>query len=162
LSAIANGIHIALARGPILGYTCTDLQVTLDSYYITSSSAVGAAQSCATRLTTTILRTAAEEQVAVLLEPVMIIEVSVGSTYIGDVVTDLTSRRRGNVRNVDNSQSAQDRRTHVIAEVPLADILGYANSLRSYSAGTGNFTMEFLTYQSVPSYLLEKLISSPP
>jgi len=82
----------------------------------------------------------------VLLEPVMKVEVVTPEDYSGDVIGDL-SRRRGQIQGMEDSVSGKV----VTAEVPLAEMFGYATSVRSMSQGRATFTMEFAKYMEVPS-----------
>jgi elongation factor G len=89
----------------------------------------------------------------VILEPVMKVEVVTPEEYMGDVIGDL-NRRRGQIQGMDDSPSGRI----VNAEVPLAEMFGYATSLRSMSQGRATFTMEFAKYQEVPANVAETII----
>ena len=90
---------------------------------------------------------------AVILEPVMKVEVTTPEDYMGSVVGDISSRRgqieqmsdRGNLKVID-------------AKVPLSEMFGYATELRSMSQGRANYSMEFLQYEEVPKSIAEKIM----
>jgi elongation factor G len=88
-----------------------------------------------------------------LLEPVMKVEVVTPEDYSGDVIGDL-SRRRGQIQGMEDSVSGKV----VTAEVPLAEMFGYATSVRSMSQGRATFTMEFSKYLEVPSNVAEAVM----
>jgi elongation factor G len=90
---------------------------------------------------------------AVLLEPIMLLTASVPDESVGDVMGDLSSRR-GRPLGTDTVGSM----TEVKAEVPMAEILAYAPDLRSLTGGQGEYTMEFLRYEEVPSHLAQKVV----
>jgi elongation factor G len=95
----------------------------------------------------------AEEQCrAVLLEPIMRVEVTVPDDYLGSVLGDVNSRR-GIIVDVGNE--GMDK--VIIARVPLAELAAYSTTLRSITSGRGNYTMEPDGYQQVPASVLEKL-----
>jgi elongation factor G len=89
----------------------------------------------------------------VLLEPVMKVEVVTPEDYSGDVIGDL-SRRRGHIQGMEDSVSGKV----VTAEVPLAEMFGYATSVRSMSQGRATFTMEFAKYLEVPNNVAEAVM----
>ena len=88
---------------------------------------------------------AARKATPVLLEPLMAVEVRTPEEYMGDVIGDL-NRRRGQIVGMDDSPSGRI----INAEVPLAEMFGYATDLRSRSQGRATFTMQFLHYEPVP------------
>ena len=88
----------------------------------------------------------------VLLEPMMKVEVVTPEDYMGDVIGDLNSRR-GQVAGMEQRANAQV----IKASVPLANMFGYVNTLRSLSQGRAQFTMEFEHYQQVPSAVAEEV-----
>ena len=89
----------------------------------------------------------------VLLEPIMKVEVVTPEEFMGDVIGDLNSKR-GQIREM----SERGRAKVVDAEVPLAEMFGYATALRSMSQGQASYTMEFSHYAEVPKGIAEKLI----
>ena len=98
-------------------------------------------------------QSAAKKAKAILLEPIMKLEVVVPSEFLGDTIGDLSSRR-GKI------EETSDRlNTKVIdAKVPLSEMFGYATSLRSLTEGRGTFTMEFDTYEEVPKNIAQEII----
>ena len=92
------------------------------------------------------MRQAMEDAGAVLLEPIMIVTLSVPEDSVGDVIGDLNSRR-GRPQGMEPSALGM---TEVKAEVPMAEMLTYAPDLRSLTGGQGDYTMEFVRYEEVP------------
>ena len=99
------------------------------------------------------IRRGAAEAKPKLLEPIMSLEVITPEEYIGDVISDLNSKR-GRVVGV----SAETHLQVLKAEVPLAEMFGYSTSLRSATQGRANFTMQFLEYDVVPAQRAETII----
>ncbi|MDR3187145.1 MAG: elongation factor G [Holosporaceae bacterium] len=92
---------------------------------------------------------------AKILEPVMTVEVVTPEDYMGDIIGDLNSRR-GQVVGMDQRANARV----ISAEVPLAEMFGYVNTLRSMSQGRAQYTMQFARYDAVPSHVAEKVIAA--
>jgi elongation factor G len=90
----------------------------------------------------------------VLLEPVMSVEVVTPEQYMGDVIGDLNARR-GRIQSIERRGNAQVLK----AQVPLAEMFGYATALRSLSQGRATYTMQFSHYEEVPKGLAEKIIT---
>ena len=135
IPAVEKGIKEAMAKGVVAGYPVIDLQATLldGSFHEVDSSefAFKIAASIA-------FQAAAKKAQAVLLEPVMALEVVIPPDFLGDVIGDL-SARRGRI------EETQDRGNLKVIEVKitLAEKFGYATNLRSLTEGRGTFTMEF-------------------
>jgi elongation factor G len=91
---------------------------------------------------------------AVLLEPVMKVEVVTPEDYMGDVMGDL-NRRRGLIQGMDDSPSGKVIR----AEVPLGEMFGYATDVRSMSQGRASYSMEFSKYSEAPSNVVEAIVN---
>jgi elongation factor G len=91
---------------------------------------------------------------AVLLEPIMLVTLSIPDEAVGDVIGDLNSRR-GRPQGMEPSGGM----TEVKAEVPMAEMLTYAPDLRALTGGQGDYTMEFLRYEEVPAHLAQKVIN---
>ena len=91
---------------------------------------------------------------AKILEPIMTVEVVTPEDYMGDIIGDLNSRR-GQVVGMDQRANARV----ISAEVPLAEMFGYVNTLRSMSQGRAQYTMQFARYDAVPSHVAEKVIA---
>ncbi len=151
ISSIDTGIQEALTSGVLAGYPVVDLRVTLTfgSYHDVDSSemAFKIAGSLA-------IKKAAREARPVLLEPVMAVEVVTPDDYMGDVIGDLSSRR-GRVEGMDQRGNAQVIR----AQVPLADMFGYATDLRSRTQGRATYTMQFHSYQEVPDAVAKEIVA---
>jgi elongation factor G len=99
-------------------------------------------------------REAARKAGAVLLEPVMRLEVVVPEQYMGEIITDLSSRR-GRVRSMEAHGGTQI----VNARVPLAEMFGYATDLRSRTQGRATFSMHFERYEQVPQQVSEEVVA---
>ncbi len=150
LQAIEKGVRDSLDAGPLIGYPLTDVKVTLvgGSYSEEESTemAFGVAASMAIR------RAAADGQ-AMLLEPIMSLEVISPDEYLGDVMNDLNSKR-AKVVGVDTNDTLQVIKAHA----PLAEMFGYSTSLRSATQGRANFTMQFEKYDVVPQNRANEII----
>jgi elongation factor G len=97
---------------------------------------------------------AMEDADPVLLEPIMLLTVSVPEDAVGDVVGDLNSRR-GRPLGMEGKGSA----TEIKAEVPMAEILDYAPDLRAITGGRGDYTMEFARHEEIPAHLAQRVIA---
>jgi elongation factor G len=97
---------------------------------------------------------AARQAKPVLLEPIMAVEVVTPEDYMGDVIGDLSSRR-GRVEGMEQRGNAQVVR----AQVPLAEMFGYATDLRSRTQGRATYTMQFDSYQQVPVSIAEEIVA---
>ena len=147
IPAVDKGVRDQVENGVVAGYPVVDIKVTLydGSYHDVDSSemAFKIAGSMA-------FREGALKADPVLLEPIMSIEVVTPEEYMGDVMGDL-NRRRGLPQGMDDSPLGKIVR----AEVPLADMFGYATDLRSMSQGRAVYSMEFLKYNEVPRNISE-------
>ncbi|HWQ54815.1 MAG TPA: elongation factor G [Bryobacteraceae bacterium] len=145
------GIKEALEGGILAGYPMSDIKVTLydGSYHEVDSSemAFKIAGSMA-------VKDAARKAKAVLLEPIMAVEVVVPEEYMGDVIGDLNSRR-GRIEGMELRGTTQI----IKSMVPLSEMFGYATELRSRTQGRGSFTMHFGRYEEVPAALAEEIIN---
>ena len=149
ISAVEAGIRGVAESGLLAGFPIIDFKATLvdgDSHEVDSSSL---AFEVAARAA---FREAAPKLGLRLLEPIMRVEVVTPEDYLGDVIGDLSSRR-GQVRGTMPRGSA----TVVDARVPLANMFGYVNALRSASQGRAQFTMHFDHYQQVPETISEEV-----
>ncbi len=146
-----KGLQEAMMGGLIAGYPAVDIKATLydGSYHDVDSSemAFKIAASMA-------LREAAKKCKPVLLEPIMKVEVIVPEEYLGGVMGDLTARRGKPMGNESRGNALS-----IKAMVPLAEMFGYATSLRSNSQGRGTFTMELDHYAEVPKSISEEIIT---
>lgn len=143
IPAVENGTRQALATGIVAGYPMVDVRVELldGSYHEVDSSEIAfqTAGSIA-------VKDAVPKAKPVLLEPVMKIEVLCPDEYTGEVISDLNSRR-GRLEGME--QVATTRKLFAI--VPLADMFGYANDIRSRTQGRASYSMEFAHYEQVPT-----------
>jgi elongation factor G len=150
IPAVDKGVKEALEGGVIAGYPVVDVKVTIfdGSYHDVDSNemAFKIAGSMA-------FKDGVRKARPVLLEPIMKVEVVTPEDYSGDVIGDL-SRRRGQIQGMEDSVSGKV----VTAEVPLAEMFGYATSVRSMSQGRATFTMEFAKYLEVPSNVAEAVM----
>ena len=150
IPVVNKGLEEALPNGIIAGYPVIDIKATLfdGSYHEVDSSemAFKVAASMA-------LKATKDKCKPTLLEPIMEVEVTVPDEYLGNVIGDLTSRR-GRL----DSQENRGKSAIVRAYVPLAEMFGYATSLRSNSQGRGNFIMQFNHYEQCPKSITEEII----
>ncbi len=140
---VEKGLNSVLTSGPVAGFPVVDVKVQLidGAYHEVDSSAI--AFEIASRAA---FREGLEKAGAVLLEPIMKVEVVTPEEYLGSVIGDLNSRR-GQIAGTDTRGNAQI----VNAMVPLANMFGYVNTLRSFSQGRASYTMLFDHYEEVPS-----------
>jgi len=150
--AVKKGIQEAAERGVLAGYPMVDFKVTLTDGKEHSVDSSEMAFKMAGRKA---FREAAAKCKATLLEPIMQIEVYAPEENLGDVMGDLNSRR-GRVQGMDTDSGT----TTVKAQVPLAEMLTYAPTLRSMTGGRADYHMEFSKYAVVPRQLQEKLVAA--
>jgi elongation factor G len=152
IPAVEKGVREAMEHGVVAGYPVKGVRVRVydGSYHSVDSSemAFKVAGSQA-------MKQALEQAGPVLLEPIMMVTVSVPEEAVGEVIGDLNSRR-GRPHGMEPSGAGM---TDVKAEVPMAEMLSYAPDLRSITGGQGEFTMEFLRYEEVPAHLAGKVVS---
>ncbi|MFM7616158.1 MAG: elongation factor G [Actinomycetes bacterium] len=149
IPSVDAGIQEALAGGVLAGYSLVDVRATLTfgSYHDVDSSEMAfkiAGSMC--------VKKAAKLASPVLLEPVMAVEVVTPEDYMGDVIGDLNSRR-GRVEGMEQRGNA----SAVRAQVPLAEMFGYATDLRSRTQGRATYTMQFDSYQQVPESIATEI-----
>ncbi len=151
IKPIEQGIKEALQRGIMAGFPMVGVGVCLydGSYHEVDSSEIAfkVAGSLA-------FQDAAKKAGAVLLEPLMEVEVVTPEEYMGDVIGDLNSRR-GKITHLEQRAGSQV----ITAYVPLAEMFGYATQLRSMSQGRATYTMQFDHYNEVPKNIAEEVIS---
>jgi elongation factor G len=150
ISAVDKGIQEQMGNGVVAGYPLVDCKATLydGSYHDVDSSEI------AFRIAGSMaFRDGARNADPVLLEPLMSVEVVTPEDYMGDVNGDL-SRRRGVLQGLEDAPAGKIIR----AEVPLAEMFGYATQLRSMSQGRATYTMEFARYAPVPANVAEPII----
>jgi len=146
---VEKGLESVLGSGILAGFPVVDLKVTLidGKYHDVDSSAL--AFEIASRAA---LRDALQKGGSVLLEPIMKVEVVTPEDYTGSVIGDLNSRR-GQIQGQDMRGNANV----VNAMVPLANMFGYVNNLRSMSQGRATFTMQFDHYEQVPQHVAQEV-----
>lgn len=148
----SKGIEEALTKGVVAGYPLVDVKVTLHdgSYHDVDSSEMSfqIAGSMA-------LQNAAKQADAVLMEPVMKVEVVTPEEYFGDVMGDLNSKR-GQIQGTSDRGNAKV----VDAFVPLSEMFGYATTIRSMSQGRASYTMEFDHYEEVPTHVAAPIVAA--
>jgi elongation factor G len=150
IPAVEKGIEDAMDNGPRAGYPMVDVRVTLTDgkYHDTDSSEIAfrVAGSLA-------LKAAVARAKPILLEPVFGVEVVTPEEFMGEVIGDL-NRRRGHILGMEQRGNAQV----ITAEVPLAEMFGYATDVRSNTQGRATYTMQFDRYQEVPPNIAEKVV----
>jgi elongation factor G len=152
IPAVEKGVLEQTQNGVLAGYPVLDVKVSLfdGSYHDVDSSEIAfkiAGSQC--------FKTGAIKAGAVILEPVMKVEVITPEDYMGDVVGDL-NRRRGIIQGMDDGIAGKQ----IKAEVPLAEMFGYATDLRSITQGRACYSMEFKRYVEVPSSIAAGIIKS--
>ncbi len=150
IAPIDQGIQEAAKNGVLGGYEVVDFGVNLvdGSYHDVDSSemAFKIAGSMA-------FKEAASKAGAVLLEPIMKVEIVVPEDYMGDVIGDATSRR-GRIEGMEGHSGTQQ----IHCMVPLSEMFGYATDLRSRTQGRGTYSMQFDHYEEVPKSVAEKVL----
>ncbi|HEU0318933.1 MAG TPA: elongation factor G, partial [Solirubrobacteraceae bacterium] len=151
IPAVEKGVREAMEHGVLAGCPVKDVRVRLydGSYHTVDSSEI------AFKLAGSLaMRHALEQADPVLLEPIMLVTLSVPEASVGDVIGDLNGRR-GRPQGMEGSAGL----TEIKAEVPMAEMLTYAPDLRSLTGGQGDYTMEFVRYEELPGHLSAKVIS---
>ena len=151
IPSVQKGVTEQVRNGVLAGYPLQGLKVTL---YDGSFHDVDSSDNSFRMAGSLAMRKGALEAGAVLLEPIMRVEVVTPEDYMGDVVGDL-NRRRGLVQGMEEVATSRV----IGAEVPLAEMFGYATDLRSQTQGRATFTMEFKHYASAPNSIQEEVIS---
>jgi elongation factor G len=150
IPAVEKGVREAMESGTVAGYPVKGVRVRLydGQYHSVDSSemAFKVAGSIA-------MKQALEEAGSVLLEPIMLVTLSVPEDSVGDVIGDLNSRRGRPL-----GMEPVGGMTEIKAEVPMAEMLSYAPDLRSLTAGQGEYTMDFERYEEVPGHLAQKVV----
>ncbi len=152
IPAVQAGVVEAMQHGIVAGYPVVDVKVSVydGSYHEVDSSelAFKIAASMA-------FKDIAKKADPGILEPIMNVEVVVPNEYMGDVIGDLNSRR-GKVRGLEESAGAKV----ILAQVPLAEMFGYATDLRSRTQGRATFTMQVAFYDEVPAHKCAEIMAS--
>ncbi|MGE3720188.1 MAG: elongation factor G [Bauldia sp.] len=149
IPGVEKGLNSVLGSGPLAGFPVVDVKVALvdGAYHDVDSSAL--AFEIASRAA---FRVGLQKGGAVLLEPIMKVEVVTPEDYLGSVIGDINSRR-GQIAGTDSRGNAQV----VNAMVPLANMFGYVNNLRSMSQGRASYTMQFDHYEQVPQAVAQEV-----
>lgn len=150
IPACEKGFKESMLRGSLAGYPMVNVSVELydGSYHDVDSSEIAFKIASSKAFTD-----AVKKATPVILEPMMKVEVVVPEEHIGDVTGDISSKR-GIIEGVDEKGMVQA----VKATVPLSEMFGYINNLRSMTSGRGNFTMEFSRYDVVPRNVADEII----
>jgi len=152
IPAVEKGLQDGLASGPLAGYPVVDVKVTLDD----GSSHPVDSSDIAFRLAGQIaIRKAMEEANPILLEPIVTVTITTPADLIGDIISDLSSRRG---RPQDQVQLGGGM-VMITAQVPYAEMRTYAADLRSISQGRASYTMELSHYEEMPAYQAERVIA---
>ncbi len=151
IPAVDKGVQEAMTKGILAGYPAVDIKVELfdGSYHDVDSSEMAfkiAGSIC--------FQNAAKKAGPVILEPIMKVEVTVAENYFGDVMGNISARRGQIVETGDRGVVK-----FIKANIPLAEMFGYATDLRSMTQGRGNYTMEFGYYDKVPNHVAEGIIA---
>jgi elongation factor G len=149
IPSVEKGMREQAESGALIGFPIIDFSVTLydGAYHDVDSSAL-AFEICARAA----MREAAQKSGIKLLEPIMKVEVVTPENFLGDVIGDMNSRR-GQIQGTDTRGNAQV----VEAMVPLANMFGYVNQLRSFTQGRAQYSMQFSHYDEVPSNVAEEV-----
>ncbi|WP_242091671.1 elongation factor G [Aestuariivivens sediminicola] len=152
IPSVEKGFTMAMQNGPLAGYEVDAMKVTLTdgSYHDVDSDQLSF--ELAAKLG---FRSAAKAAKAVIMEPIMKLEVITPEENMGDIVGDL-NRRRGQVNNMSDRAGAKV----VKADVPLSEMFGYVTALRTLSSGRATSTMEFSHYAETPSNISEEVIKA--
>ncbi len=150
IPAVEKGFREAMKQGPLAGFEMDSLKVTLvdGSYHAVDSDALSF--ELAAKLG---YKESAKAAGAIILEPIMKLEVLTPEENMGDIVGDL-NRRRGQINSMDDRNGAKV----VKASVPLSEMFGYVTTLRTLSSGRATSTMEFSHYEQTPSNIQEDVI----
>ena len=149
IPSVEKGMRETAATGSLIGFPIIDFEISLydGAYHDVDSSAL-AFEICARAA----MREAAQKAGIKLLEPIMKVEVVTPDDYLGDVIGDMNSRR-GQIQGTDSRGNAQV----VEAMVPLANMFGYVNQLRSFTQGRAQYSMQFSHYDEVPANVAEEV-----
>jgi elongation factor G len=151
IPAVEKGIAEAMQHGVLAGYPVKDLKVRL---YDGQHHRVDSSENAFKVAGSMAFKQAMEDADPVLLEPIMLLTVSVPEDVVGDVVGDLNSRRGRPL-----GMEAKGSVTEIKAEVPMAEVLDYAPDLRAITGGRGDYTMEFARHEEIPAHLAQQVIS---
>jgi elongation factor G len=151
IPAVEKGVREAMETGVIAGYPVQGVRVRLyDGQFHSVDSSEIAFKLAGIQA----MKQALQEASPVLLEPIMMVTLSVPEASVGDVIGDLNSRR-GRPQGMEPVGAM----TEIKAEVPMAEMLSYAPDLRSITQGQGDYTLEFLRYEEVPGHLAQRVVA---
>jgi elongation factor G len=151
IPAVEKGVREAMESGILAGYPMQGVRVRLfDGQYHSVDSSEIAFKLAGIQA----MKQALREANPVLLEPIMMVTLSVPEAHVGDVIGDLNSRR-GRPQGMEPVGAM----TEIKAEVPMAEMLSYAPDLRSITQGQGDYTLEFLRYEEVPGHLAQRVVA---
>ena len=150
ITAVEKGVREAMAVGVLAGYPVKDVRVRL---YDGSHHSVDSSEIAFKLAGAQAMREALRAADPALLEPIMLVTLSVPEECVGDVIGDLNSRR-GRPQGMEPAGGM----TEIKAEAPMAEMLSYAPDLRSITGGQGDYTLEFLRYEEVPGHLAQKIV----
>ena len=149
IPSVEKGFRETALTGSLIGFPIIDFEVHLvDGKYHDVDSSALAFEICARGA----MREAAQKAGIKLLEPIMKVEVVTPEDYLGDVIGDMNSRR-GQIQGTDSRGNAQT----VEAMVPLANMFGYVNALRSFTQGRASYSMQFSHYEEVPANVADEV-----
>ncbi len=151
IPAVEKGIAEAMQHGVVAGYPVKDVRVRL---YDGSHHSVDSSENAFKVAGSMAFKQAMEDADPILLEPIMLLTVSVPEDVVGDVVGDLNSRRGRPL-----GMEAKGSVTEIKAEVPMAEVLDYAPDLRAITGGRGDYAMEFARHEEIPAHLAQQVIS---
>lgn len=152
IPAVEKGVKEALERGVLAGYPMVDVKAAVfdGSYHEVDSSEAAFKMAAIMGF-----REACRKAGAILLEPIMKVEVTTPEEYMGNVVGDLNSKR-GQIGKMEDRANIKV----IDAKVPLSEMFGYATQLRSMTQGRANYSMEFLHYAEAPKFVAEKVVAA--
>jgi elongation factor G len=151
IPAVEKGVREAMESGILAGYPVQGVRVRLfDGQYHSVDSSEIAFKLAGVQA----MKQALQDASPVLLEPIMMVTLSVPEAHVGDVIGDLNSRR-GRPQGMEPVGAM----TEIKAEVPMAEMLTYAPDLRSITQGQGDYTLEFLRYEEVPGHLAGRVVA---
>jgi len=154
IPAVEKGCVEAMQHGAVAGFPVKGVRVRL---YDGSAHSVDSSEMAFKMAGSIAMRQALEQAGAVLLEPIMLVTLSVPEEAVGDVIGDLNSRR-GRPQGMEPGLGPG--MTDVKAEVPMSEMLTYAPDLRALTGGQGDYTMEFLRYEEIPAHLAQKVVDA--
>jgi len=150
IPAVEKGVREAMESGVLAGYPVKGVRVTLfdGAHHSVDSSEIAFKMAGIQAM-----KQALEQADPVLLEPIMLVTVSVPDSSVGEVIGDMNSRR-GRPQGMEPVGTM----TEIRAEVPMSEILAYAPDLRSITGGQGEYTLEFVRYEEIPEHLSRKVV----